>query len=208
MAFGPDGALWVGDVGWELWETVHRVTAGYNGGWSRLEGPQIIRGSIEPPTPVGEPIVAVPHSEFASLTGGVFAGESGLPWLSGAYVYGDFETGRKMFGAAACFACHRYGNAGGMNGPDLTGAGGRYSPRDLLDQIGRPFDVATPGRRRHGPRDAAQDLEAESGQDFRDPVIVQHQAGERCDTGRIEGKGGRIGGGLPRHHDLRRLAAA
>jgi len=94
MAFGPDGALWVGDVGWELWETVHRVTAGYNGGWSRLEGPQIIRGSIEPPTPVGEPIVAVPHSEFASLTGGVFAGESGLPWLSGAYVYGDFETGR------------------------------------------------------------------------------------------------------------------
>jgi putative heme-binding domain-containing protein len=43
-----------------------------------------------------------------------------------------------MFGAAACFACHRYGNAGGMNGPDLTGAGGRYSPHDLLDQIINP----------------------------------------------------------------------
>jgi putative heme-binding domain-containing protein len=50
----------------------------------------------------------------------------------------DFENGRKMFGAAACFACHRYGNAGGMNGPDLTGAGGRYSPHDLLDQIINP----------------------------------------------------------------------
>lgn len=50
----------------------------------------------------------------------------------------DFDNGRKMFGAAACFACHRFGNAGGMTGPDLTGAGGRYSPHDLLDQILNP----------------------------------------------------------------------
>lgn len=50
----------------------------------------------------------------------------------------DFDNGRKMFGAAACYACHRFGNAGGMNGPDLTGAGGRYSPHDLLDQIINP----------------------------------------------------------------------
>jgi putative heme-binding domain-containing protein len=50
----------------------------------------------------------------------------------------DFENGRKMFSAAACFACHRFGNAGGMTGPDLTGAGGRYSPHDLLDQIINP----------------------------------------------------------------------
>jgi putative heme-binding domain-containing protein len=40
-----------------------------------------------------------------------------------------------MFGAVGCFACHRFGNEGGMTGPDLTGAGGRYTPRDLLDQI-------------------------------------------------------------------------
>ncbi|HEY1083294.1 MAG TPA: family 16 glycoside hydrolase, partial [Prosthecobacter sp.] len=50
----------------------------------------------------------------------------------------NFDNGRKMFGAAACFACHRFGNAGGMTGPDLTGAGGRYSPHDLLDQIINP----------------------------------------------------------------------
>ena len=43
-----------------------------------------------------------------------------------------------MFAAAACFACHRFGNAGGMTGPDLTGAGGRYSPHDFLDQIINP----------------------------------------------------------------------
>ncbi|MEM8956114.1 MAG: c-type cytochrome, partial [Verrucomicrobiota bacterium] len=50
----------------------------------------------------------------------------------------DFAQGRKMFSAAACFACHRFGNAGGMNGPDLTGSGGRYSPHDLLDSIVHP----------------------------------------------------------------------
>ena len=50
----------------------------------------------------------------------------------------NFANGRKMFGATGCFACHRFGNEGGMTGPDLTGAGGRYSPRDLLDQILNP----------------------------------------------------------------------
>jgi putative heme-binding domain-containing protein len=50
----------------------------------------------------------------------------------------SFDNGRKMFGAAACFTCHRFGNQGGMTGPDLTGAGGRYSPHDLLDQIINP----------------------------------------------------------------------
>jgi putative heme-binding domain-containing protein len=43
-----------------------------------------------------------------------------------------------MFGAATCFACHRFGNEGGMTGPDLTSAGRRYSPKDLLDQILNP----------------------------------------------------------------------
>lgn len=50
----------------------------------------------------------------------------------------DYENGRKMFGAAACYSCHRFGNEGGMTGPDLTAAGRRYSAHDLLDQIIHP----------------------------------------------------------------------
>jgi putative heme-binding domain-containing protein len=50
----------------------------------------------------------------------------------------DFEKGRKFFGAVGCYACHRFGNEGGMTGPDLTGAGGRYTPHDLIDQIVNP----------------------------------------------------------------------
>src|SRR6185369_7014084 len=50
----------------------------------------------------------------------------------------DLANGRKMFAAAACFTCHRLGNQGGMSGPDLTTAGRRYSPRDLLDHTLNP----------------------------------------------------------------------
>ena len=50
----------------------------------------------------------------------------------------NFDSGRKMFAAGGCYACHRFGNKGGMNGPDLTGSGGRYSPHDLLEQIMYP----------------------------------------------------------------------
>ncbi len=53
----------------------------------------------------------------------------------------DFANGRRMFAAAACYACHRFDNQGGMTGPDLTSAGRRFSVRDLLDQVINPSKV-------------------------------------------------------------------
>jgi putative heme-binding domain-containing protein len=50
----------------------------------------------------------------------------------------NFERGRQMFGAAACSACHRFGQEGGAMGPDLTSAGGKFSARDLLESIITP----------------------------------------------------------------------
>lgn len=64
--------------------------------------------------------------------------ETLAPQVEGKLKKRNFENGRKMFGAAGCFACHRFGNEGGMTGPDLTGAAGRYSARDLLDSIINP----------------------------------------------------------------------
>jgi len=81
--------------------------------------------------------------------GEVFAGRESKPWtleeLSAATVSGlkdrDFDNGRKMFAATGCYACHRFGDQGGMTGPDLTSAGRRYSPHDLLDQVIHPSKV-------------------------------------------------------------------
>jgi putative heme-binding domain-containing protein len=47
----------------------------------------------------------------------------------------DFDRGRKLFATGKCFACHRFDNEGGSNGPDLTVVAGRFSPRDLLESI-------------------------------------------------------------------------
>jgi hypothetical protein len=50
----------------------------------------------------------------------------------------DFERGERMFAAAQCYKCHRMGVSGGILGPDLTGAGGRFTPKDLLTAIIEP----------------------------------------------------------------------
>jgi putative heme-binding domain-containing protein len=47
----------------------------------------------------------------------------------------DYDRGRQLFGAANCFACHRFAGEGGANGPDLTGLAGRFSRKDLLESV-------------------------------------------------------------------------
>jgi putative heme-binding domain-containing protein len=50
----------------------------------------------------------------------------------------DFDRGRRLFGEAKCFACHRFGNEGGSQAPDLTLLSARYSVRDLLEKVPDP----------------------------------------------------------------------
>jgi len=89
------GDLWLGDVGWQLWEMVFRVERGANYGWSVMEGPQEVRPeSRRGPTPILPPVVAHPRSDAASVTGGYVYHGSRLADLVGAYVYGDYVTGK------------------------------------------------------------------------------------------------------------------
>ena len=101
-------------------------------------------------TQLAELIAKKPEVKSAiENVGAMFVGRTPTMWtldeLSAAAKTGmkkrSFDNGRKMFTAAACYTCHRFGNAGGMTGPDLTGAGGRYSPHDLLDNIINPSKV-------------------------------------------------------------------
>jgi uncharacterized repeat protein (TIGR03806 family) len=95
------GQLWVGDVGWEMWEWIQRVRPGDNFGWSVMDGnhplqPQAPRG----PTPIVPPTVELSHADAASITGGYVYRGSRLPKLVGTYVFGDWET-RRIWGVAA-----------------------------------------------------------------------------------------------------------
>lgn len=89
------GDLWVGDVGWELWELVHRVQKGGNYGWSVVEGRQPVNTSQKAgPGPILSPLIELPHTAAASVTGGyVYRGKK-FPDLVGAYLFGDWETRR------------------------------------------------------------------------------------------------------------------
>jgi putative heme-binding domain-containing protein len=90
------GDLWLGDVGWEQWEMIYRVRRGGNYGWPITEGPNTrVRSDIaQGPGPILPPLIALPHSEAASITGGVVYRGRRLPKLHGAYLYGDWETGK------------------------------------------------------------------------------------------------------------------
>jgi putative heme-binding domain-containing protein len=95
-SFDPKtGQLFVGDVGWELWESIYRIQRGGNYGWSITEGSQfdVRPDRLRGPTPILPPLVAHSHEEAASITGGEFYYGSRLPGLKGAYIYGDYQTG-------------------------------------------------------------------------------------------------------------------
>ena len=53
----------------------------------------------------------------------------------------DFAQGKAMFAATACIFCHRFNGDGAGIGPDISGAGNRYSVKDLLENIIEPSKV-------------------------------------------------------------------
>ena len=73
------GELFVGDVGWELWESVHRVEKGGNYGWSAMEGPQPIKPEQVGPTPIHPALIELPHTIACSVTGGLRLSRQEVP---------------------------------------------------------------------------------------------------------------------------------
>jgi putative heme-binding domain-containing protein len=61
----------------------------------------------------------------------------------------NFAKGRQAFVDAQCLTCHRFGNDGGASGPELTGAGSKYSERDLLESIIEPSKIISDQYQNH-----------------------------------------------------------
>jgi len=95
------GAFFIGDVGQDRFEEIHRFDAaagaGANLGWRMMEGLHCT--GFTGPVPCFDPSLSLPiieysHSVGCSVTGGtVYRGEA-VPALAGRYVYGDFCSGR------------------------------------------------------------------------------------------------------------------
>ena len=89
------GDLWVADVGQGAREEVDVVTKGGNYGWPVYEGERSNRNPAEVgPDAFDRPVLDYPRGLGTSTTGGyVYRGQD-VPSLRGAYVYGDYGSGR------------------------------------------------------------------------------------------------------------------
>ncbi len=92
------GELWTGDVGQNRWEEIDLIQRGGNYGWNLLEGNHCFSvrdcdrtGTIPP---VWEYSL---DGQPCSVIGGYVYRGPAIPWLRGAYVYGDFCSG-EVFG--------------------------------------------------------------------------------------------------------------
>lgn len=89
------GDLWCGNVGQDLWEQIFVIQRGGNYGWSVMEGSHPFRPERQQgPSSFVAPIVEHDHADFRSITGGFVYHGSRLPELKGAYIYGDYDTGK------------------------------------------------------------------------------------------------------------------
>ncbi|MEZ6243590.1 MAG: PQQ-dependent sugar dehydrogenase [Phycisphaerales bacterium] len=93
FSFGPDGKLWVGDVGGQLREEISLATPGANLGWNLVEGthcrtsPDCLDADLTPPV-VEYPHEVTPDGGHAVIAGQVFT-DPRCPALYGAFIYTD-----------------------------------------------------------------------------------------------------------------------
>lgn len=89
------GQIWVGQNGQDLREYAHLLKRGANYGWSEYEGSRVFQpGRLRGPAAFTPPTIEHDHALFRSLTGGFVYRGKRFPELHGAYIYGDYGTGR------------------------------------------------------------------------------------------------------------------
>jgi len=106
FSFGPDGRLFVADVGQNKYEEVNVVEKGGNYGWNVREGRPCFQAEECPTTgpdgdPLLDPIVQYPHSGdgitgLSAIGGYLYNGEN-IPTLQGRYVFADYLTNGQLF---------------------------------------------------------------------------------------------------------------
>ncbi|MBN1286847.1 MAG: PQQ-dependent sugar dehydrogenase [Anaerolineae bacterium] len=91
------GDLYIGDVGQNLWEEIDFQPAGSAGGvnygWNAYEGTHVYSGEALAGD-AAMPIAEYGHDQGVSVTGGYVYRGAALPALQGAYIYGDWGSGK------------------------------------------------------------------------------------------------------------------
>jgi len=108
MSFGPDGRLFVGDVGQGAWEEVSVVESGGNYGWNVVEGSHCFGADSCPSEsprgrPLRDPVIEYPHGgepvSGVSVIGGYLYGGDELSAFDGQYIFADWQARGRLFAA-------------------------------------------------------------------------------------------------------------
>ena len=144
------------DVGWNevrarwLADAFERELASAKGGVSVRGYIEVLRDEaferLGLPPVKDESLVATEEVPEGSDSDGAGAKRAPHPWslaeleprLAEVARGRDFARGRAVYLGASCHQCHRLAGEGANLGPDLTGAAGRYSSRDLLLSLLEP----------------------------------------------------------------------
>ena len=89
------GKMWAGDVGQNAWEEIDTIEKGRNYGWNIMEGSHC----YSPPSGCDRaglelPVTEYNHDDGCSVTGGYVYRGNGMPSFRGAYIYGDYCSGK------------------------------------------------------------------------------------------------------------------
>lgn len=98
---------------------------------------ELVAPFLEAPKPVAASAPAVEPMKFVRT----WTREELGTFVREPLVARNFERGRELFTRARCAECHRMAGEGGGTGPDLTGAGSRFSRSDWLDNLLEPSKV-------------------------------------------------------------------
>jgi glucose/arabinose dehydrogenase len=92
------GDLYIGDVGQNRYEMIHMQPSGDQGGenfgWPILEGTHCFQADNCDRSGLDVAVIDYPHNLGCSVTGGYVYRGSQFPALQGAYVFGDYCSGR------------------------------------------------------------------------------------------------------------------
>jgi len=78
----------------------------------------------------------------------------------------NYAQGKDLFSSSACILCHRFNGEGAGIGPDISGAGKRYSVRDLLENIIEPSKVIS-------DQYGSEEIELTNGEVFAGRVVAE-----------------------------------
>jgi glucose/arabinose dehydrogenase len=95
------GDLWIGDVGQNRYEEIDRATRASGGGRGRNYGWRVVEGNTcyNPPSGCSKtgkthPLAVYDHSKGCAVVGGYVYRGTAYPAMTGAYLFGDYCSGR------------------------------------------------------------------------------------------------------------------